>query len=215
MSTPDADLTLLLSKALSFAIIAGSVIMQAPQIYKIVKARSAAGLTPLGWMSSVVAMTLTVSYNYRKGYPFSTYGELIFIMVQLDILILLVVHFNDGGVAWKGPLGVAAHAALLAACLSGVVPDQALVTMPMGLSCLSGTPQLGTNFRSGNTGQLATLPGFPVWEREAFDSFHTHFSKVTNQCSSESGWSVVRWSIPTSLAWAPSLCFPTDCLLRT
>ena len=105
-------------------------------------------------------MTLTVSYNYRKGYPFSTYGELIFIMVQLDILILLVVHFNDGGVAWKGPLGVAAHAALLAACLSGVVPDQALVTMPMGLSCLSGTPQLVKNFRSGNTGQLATLPVF-------------------------------------------------------
>lgn len=160
MSSPDADLTLLLSKALSFAIIAGSVIMQAPQIYKIVSARSAAGLTPLGWMSSVVAMTLTVSYNYRKGYPFSTYGELIFIMVQLDILILLVVHFNDGGVAWKGPLGVAAHAALLAACLSGVVPDQALVTMPMGLSCLSGTPQLVKNFRSGNTGQLATLPVF-------------------------------------------------------
>ena len=59
-------------------------------------------------MSSVVAMTLTVSYNYRKGYPFSTYGELIFIMVQSDILILLVVHFNDGGVGedscrWASP----------------------------------------------------------------------------------------------------------------
>ena len=26
--------------------------------------------------------------------------------------------------------------------------------------------------------RLATLPGFPAWEREAFDSFHTHFSKV-------------------------------------
>ena len=74
-------------------------------------------------MSSVVAMTLTVSYNYRKGYLFSTYGELIFIMVQLDILILLVVHFNDGGVAWKGPL-VAAHAALLAACLRAWCPTR-------------------------------------------------------------------------------------------
>ena len=40
-------------------------------------------------------MTLNCSYNYRLGYPFTTWGEQLFIMVQLDILILLVVHFND------------------------------------------------------------------------------------------------------------------------
>ena len=33
-------------------------------------------------------------------------------------------------------------------------------------------------FGSAHQVRLATLPGFPAWEREAFDSFHTHFSKV-------------------------------------
>ena len=45
------------SKALSYAILVGSLIMQAPQIYKILKARSAKGITAMGWAISVFSMT--------------------------------------------------------------------------------------------------------------------------------------------------------------
>jgi hypothetical protein len=40
------------SKALSYAILVGSLIMQAPQIYEILRARSAKGITTIGWASS-------------------------------------------------------------------------------------------------------------------------------------------------------------------
>ena len=148
-----------LSKALSVAIIAGSLIMQAPQIHKIVKARSAAGLTALGWTISAFSMTLNCSYNYRLGYPFTTWGEQLLIMVQLDVLIALKVHFEEGGLAWRGPLGLCAHALLAAVCLT-VVPTPVLVAVPIPLSCVATLPQLLKNWRAGSTGQLALLPTF-------------------------------------------------------
>ena len=40
------------SKALSYAILVGNLIMQAPQIYKILRARSAKGITTIGWAIS-------------------------------------------------------------------------------------------------------------------------------------------------------------------
>jgi hypothetical protein len=49
MSSPAA---LWVSKALSYAILVGSLIMQAPQIYKILRARSAKGITTIGWAIS-------------------------------------------------------------------------------------------------------------------------------------------------------------------
>ena len=52
-----SEAALWVSKALSYAILVGSLIMQAPQIYKIVKARSAAGITAMGWAISVFSMT--------------------------------------------------------------------------------------------------------------------------------------------------------------
>ena len=41
--------------ALPYATLVGSLAMQAPQIYKILKAKSAAGITALGWASASVA----------------------------------------------------------------------------------------------------------------------------------------------------------------
>ena len=91
------------SKALSYAILVGSLIMQAPQIYKILRARSAKGITTIGWAISVFSMTCNCSYNYRMGYPITTWGEQLSIMVQLELLILLKLHFEDGGLLWRLP----------------------------------------------------------------------------------------------------------------
>lgn len=77
------------SKALSVAIIAGSLTLQAPQIHKIISSKSAAGLSALGWAISIVSLTLSICYNVRMGHPFSTWGENIFVAIQLVILILL------------------------------------------------------------------------------------------------------------------------------
>ena len=140
------------SKALSYAILVGSLIMQAPQIYKILRARSAKGITTIGWAISVFSMTCNCSYNYRMGYPITTWGEQLSIMVQLELLILLKLHFEDGGLLWRLPLGLALHALVAAACLTRV-PAAVLVAVPIPLSCVSTLPQLLTNYRRRSTGQ--------------------------------------------------------------
>ena len=56
-----SEAALWVSKALSYAILVGSLIMQAPQIHKILTARSAAGITAMGWAISVFSMTCVPS----------------------------------------------------------------------------------------------------------------------------------------------------------
>ena len=77
------------SKALSIMIIGGSLTLQAPQIYKIVSSKSAAGLSALGWAVSIASLTLSIIYNVRMEHPFTTWGENIFVVAQLVILTLL------------------------------------------------------------------------------------------------------------------------------
>jgi mannose-P-dolichol utilization defect protein 1 len=106
---------------------------------------------------SVFSMTCNCSYNYRLRYPITTWGEQLSIMVQLELLILLKLHFEDGGLLWRLPLGLALHALVAAACLTWV-PAAVLVAVPIPLSCVSTLPQLLTNHRRRSTGQLALLP---------------------------------------------------------
>jgi hypothetical protein len=48
-------------------------------------------------------MTCNCSYNYRLRYPITAWGEQLSIMVQLELLILLKLHFEDGGLLWRLP----------------------------------------------------------------------------------------------------------------
>jgi mannose-P-dolichol utilization defect protein 1 len=155
-----SDFAQLASRLLSAAIVCGSLTMQAPQIYQIIKVKSAKGLTITGWAISVMSMTFSCSYNSRKEHPFFTWGEQMFIMVQLDVLIMLVEHYERGGLSWKGPLIVALHAVLAAGCLDERMPEKVLITVPIPLSCISALPQLFVNHRNRHTGQLAWLPVF-------------------------------------------------------
>ena len=64
-----SEAALWVSKALSYAILVGSLIMQAPQIYKIVQARSAAGITPGSrtWQRPHIARPLRASAEPLRG----------------------------------------------------------------------------------------------------------------------------------------------------
>ena len=54
----------------------------------------------------------------------------------------------------------------------------ALATLTMAALNYGGTYYGGTYYGGTYQVRLETLPGFPAWERDAFDAFHTHFSKV-------------------------------------
>ena len=78
------------SKALGLGIILGSCIVKLPQIYKIVKSRSAVGISLLAYIQETAANTISLAYNYREGNPFTTYGETLFVGVQNYLITVML-----------------------------------------------------------------------------------------------------------------------------
>lgn len=147
----------MVSKVLSYATLAGSLITQSPQIYKIVKAQSAAGLSTLSWVLSTCGSALTITYNVRMGNPFTTWGEQLFVAVQVVILILIKRHYDGQSVAGS-IAGLIVLTLLLVVCMHDITPAWLLISLPVPLSCSASLPQIMTNVRNGNTGQLSMFP---------------------------------------------------------
>ena len=75
---------LVISKVLGYGIVAGSALVKLPQILKIAKAGSVAGLSGASINIEMLASTCSLAYYVGLGYPFSTWGENLFLCVQED-----------------------------------------------------------------------------------------------------------------------------------
>nr|XP_034360076.1 mannose-P-dolichol utilization defect 1 protein isoform X3 [Arvicanthis niloticus] len=64
-------LKILLSKGLGLGIVAGSLLVKLPQIFKLLRAKSAEGLSLQSVMLELVALTGTVVYSITNNFPFS------------------------------------------------------------------------------------------------------------------------------------------------
>merc|ERR1719334_2175278 len=71
-----------MSKLLGFLIIILSPLSKLPQIIKILRNGSVEGLNTMSYIIETFAYIVFFAYNYRNGYPFSTYGEVLFIYLQ-------------------------------------------------------------------------------------------------------------------------------------
>ncbi|RKP21387.1 phosphoserine phosphatase serb [Rozella allomycis CSF55] len=81
---------LLISKALGIGIILGSSIVKIPQILTIVNSLSVDGLSLLSYSLESWCSVISSVYNIKNGYPFSTYGESVFISVQNLVIVALI-----------------------------------------------------------------------------------------------------------------------------
>uniref|UniRef100_A0A8D0HRW7 Mannose-P-dolichol utilization defect 1 protein homolog n=1 Tax=Sphenodon punctatus TaxID=8508 RepID=A0A8D0HRW7_SPHPU len=114
-------LKILISKGLGLAIVAGSLMVKLPQVFKILGAKSAEGLSFNSILLELLAITGTMAYSIANAFPFSAWGEALFLMLQTVAIGFLVQHF--GG-----------HTGRLL--------------------------QAVTNYRNGQTGQLAAVTVF-------------------------------------------------------
>jgi len=105
-----------LSKGLGLGLIAGSTLVKLPQVFKILGSSSAQGISLLGTLLELVAVTAACAYSIAQGYPFSSYGEAVFLSAQTGLIAVLILLFG----------GRAALAAVFAALYAAIV--YALVT---------------------------------------------------------------------------------------
>jgi mannose-P-dolichol utilization defect protein 1 len=151
-----------ISKALGLGIVLAGSVVKVPQLLKLVNAGSGAGLSVVGYILETLGYIITLAYNVRLRFPFSTYGETAFISVQNILILLLVFHFAGKDVPALGALGVAVAGAyaLFDPKIVSYNHLQILQGLSIPLSLASKVPQIYTNYRNGSTGQLSAFTVF-------------------------------------------------------
>lgn len=155
-------LKMFLSRSLGTAIVAGSTMVKLPQIMKIVANGDAAGLSFLGVLLELLAVTANGAYSFSQGFPFSAYGESVFMSLQTSLIALLVLWY--GGNTMFTLFFTAIYGSLVFAITQpGLVPEEVLwygqaANIPMIV--FGKLIQAGTNFKNGHTGQLSAVTVF-------------------------------------------------------
>jgi len=155
-------LKMALSKALGLAIIVGSSLVKLPQVVKIFQSGSAEGISLVGVLLELAAITFSGGYAYTSHFPFSTYGENVFLAVQTALIGLLVVAFSRGWLQALlfGALYVGSAWALLTPALTPAVVLWYGQASNIPMILLGKLIQIVTNFRNGHTGQLSAITVF-------------------------------------------------------
>ncbi|KAI9899301.1 hypothetical protein N3K66_005762 [Trichothecium roseum] len=158
----EACLKLAVSKGLGIGIIAASSVVKVPQILKLLRSKSAEGVSFLSYLLETSAYLISLAYNFRNGFPFSTYGETALIVGQNVIISVLVLNFS--GRAGLAAVFVAALAGAVGALfMDNVVDMQTLSYLQAGagvLSVASKVPQIAAIWQQGGTGQLSAFAVF-------------------------------------------------------
>jgi mannose-P-dolichol utilization defect protein 1 len=153
------DYAYLFSKALGYSSVLGSCFYKLPIIVNILKAGHCGGLSPLALYLETVALLASVVYNHIRGNPFSTYGDIAIIVIQLFLLIFLL--FSLGTNAKKEKLssshitGVVVFFLTYLYIIMKVVPSHAssnLIILSIISSLISKCPQILRNYQTKQTG---------------------------------------------------------------
>jgi mannose-P-dolichol utilization defect 1 len=136
----------------------------------VLKAQSARGLSLAAYVLETPSYAITLAYSSRNGFPFSTYGENLFLTIQNVFITLLIVFYNHPSSSRRlaatessNPIGrllttvlvfLAVGFALFVAPAPVLAVAQ-LCTLP--LSLFSKLPQIAKNHRARSTGQLSTF----------------------------------------------------------
>jgi len=150
---------LAISKGLGIGIIGASSIVKVPQLLKLLNSQSAEGLSFLSYLLESSSYLISLAYNVRHGFPFSTFGETALILVQNIAIASLVLKYSGKGVgiaAWVGGL-MAAGAALFNEQLVGEEKLALLQASAGVLGVASKVPQILTVWSEGGTGQLSAF----------------------------------------------------------
>ncbi|QIW97509.1 hypothetical protein AMS68_003027 [Peltaster fructicola] len=159
----DTDcLKLAISKALGIGIVAASSIVKVPQLLKIVNSQSAEGVSFLSYLLETSSFLITLIYNVRNEFPFSTYGEIVLIAIQNIAISVLVLQYSGRGAAaavFVAGLAAAGYA-LYNDSITSTASLQYLQAGAGLLGIASKLPQILTIFREGGTGQLSAFAVF-------------------------------------------------------
>lgn len=149
------------SKVLGIGIILGSIMVKLPQIIKLIGAGSAEGLSFKSVLLELLAISGTMAYSIVNKFPFSAWGEALFLMLQTVAIGFLIQHYNKK--TSKGLIFLVVYFSLLGLLLSPVTPLSLITTLQasnMPAIIVGRLIQAATNHQNGHTGQLSAVSVF-------------------------------------------------------
>ncbi|XP_063993356.1 mannose-P-dolichol utilization defect 1 protein homolog [Diachasmimorpha longicaudata] len=150
-----------LSKSLGLGIIGGSLMVKVPQVVKIYNSKSSQGLNFASVLLDLFAITAMISYSFASGFPFSAWGDGVFLGIQTLAIAVLVLHYRRNT---AGALAFfVGYVAVIVAVVTELTPLNILwgaqsLTIPIVL--ISKLFQAHTNYKNGSTGQLSAVTMF-------------------------------------------------------
>uniref|UniRef100_A0A1Y1NKW7 Mannose-P-dolichol utilization defect 1 protein homolog n=1 Tax=Photinus pyralis TaxID=7054 RepID=A0A1Y1NKW7_PHOPY len=147
-----------LSKCLGVVLILGAVLVKVPQIIKIFKSKSAVGISISSVTLDLVAITIFLSYSFVKGFPFTSYGDALFLAIQTLIVGVLVLYYS--GSPSNATIYTIGYLITCFIMMSGITPIGILWTLQgfnIPILLTGKLTQAYTNYKNGTTGQLSAV----------------------------------------------------------
>jgi len=151
-------LKIVASKSLGYAIIIASILVKLPQLLKMIAAKSGAGISLSSVLLELAAVSTTVAYSVAKAFPFSAWGEGLFLCLQTAGVGFLTLLYESSLVA--ATTFATAYVAVMVALLGGLAPLIFITTLQacnIPIVIVSKLLQIVANFRAGSTGQLSAI----------------------------------------------------------
>ena len=130
----------------------------------VLSARSARGLSLPAYILETLAYAITSAYAFRNQFPFSTYGENLFLTIQNTLITLLIIYYPSPSLRHAQNitfrLVTASFITILTAIALYTLPKETLALLQVAtlpLSLFSKVPQIRQNARAGSTGQLSAI----------------------------------------------------------
>ncbi|CAE6520093.1 unnamed protein product [Rhizoctonia solani] len=156
-----------ISKGLGIGIVVGGSIMKVPQLLLITRARSARGLSLTSYVLETLGYAINLTYSARNAFPFSTYGENLFLTIQNVAITYLILQYPTPTLtSATTPRNPHAHflpftaATLLLGLVLLFSPAKVLAVLQLStlpISLFSKLPQIAQNQRARSTGQLSAV----------------------------------------------------------
>lgn len=147
-----------ITKGIGYGIIVASTLVKLPQVIKILSAKSGAGISVFGTLLEALAITFNASYSMAKNYPFTAWGESLFLLLETALIAFLVMWYE--GKRGQSLIFALTHATLLYVLMSGLTPINLLWTLQastLPLAVSGKMMQVYKNVQNGHTGQMSAI----------------------------------------------------------
>jgi uncharacterized protein with PQ loop repeat len=139
----------LVAKTLGYVMGAGAFSVYLPILLSLFRQQSADGFSSATWIFNVLGLSLSCLYPFKKGFPLSTYVELVAVTLQSIGILGLISHYQ--GKVKEYIVGLSAFLAAAVYVITSTIPQRnlAVIQVIASLVCnYANIPQIILTFQT-------------------------------------------------------------------